>query len=164
MRKSWADYKRIQRKRKAEAAKLAGDPTDAVASIKFYEYLTDRDWLEVVTYLEWAGIGSAGIPSFDTDDDPEHNTETDGPYRGSIGRAERMVGCLLDAASQLASEISTYKKEQIDRALVAREQSDLTDPAAKKKALAESARLHKLRAQLDKQVRWTLPQWRVTGS
>lgn len=163
MRKSWADYKREQRKRKAEAAKQAGDPTDAIAKVKFHEYLTDSDWGEVSIYLEWAGINPNAIPSFDTDDDPNHNPETDGPLRGSIGRAERMVGCLMDAASLLATEINAYKRKEIDARIHEIETGDLSDPKARKQALADIVRLKKMLDQLNRQVRWTFPQWKVTG-
>jgi hypothetical protein len=149
--------------KKAEREKLAGDPTDKIAERPFNEYLTASDWSEVLTYLDWAGINPDAVPTFDTDDDPEHNPETDGPYRGSIGRAERMVGLFLDAASQLASMINDYKKQEIGRAIAELEGADLTDPAVKRKALADIVRFNKLSDQLDKQVRWTLPQWKVKG-
>ena len=118
----------------------------------------------MTTFLEWAGVDPRGIPTFEADDDPEHSEQLgDGPTRGSIGRAERMVGCFLDAASELASTINKYKKREIDRAIAEIETSDLSDPSTRKHALKEVVRLNKLRDRLSKQVRWTIPQWELKG-
>ena len=165
MAKTAAEYQRKYRERKAERAKQAGDPIDAFAAVKFHEYLlNDGGWNDEVLYpLEWAGISPDAVPAFDNDEDPDHNPETDGPYRGSIGRAERMVGMFLDAASGLASVINRYKRQQIDAAIADLENADLADPAAKKQALADIVRLNQLRDRLDKQVRWSLPQWKTEG-
>ncbi|MHA6643233.1 hypothetical protein [Mesorhizobium sp. A623] len=158
------ERKRLSLARKAEREKLAGDPTDAIAMIKFNEFLSDNpNWDEVKTYLEWAGIDPDGIPTFATDDDPDHNPETDGPYRGSIGRAERMVGCLLDAATELATIVNTYKRKEINDRIHEIETSDLSDPNTRKQALTDIVRLKKMLEQLDTQVRRNLPRWEVTG-
>lgn len=159
------ERKRLSLERKAERQRLAGDPTDKIAGRKFYEFLADANWSNVATGLEWAGINPDHIPIFDTDEDPGHDPQLDGdePSRGSIGRAERMVGNLLDAASELARLINRYKREEIDRAIADLEAGDLADPAARKEALAQIVRLTKLRDQLEKQIRITLPQWRVTA-
>ncbi|ASP68312.1 hypothetical protein [Sinorhizobium meliloti] len=163
MAKSAAEYQRAYRERKAEQAKLAGDPSDQIADRRFFEYVSDDgNYQEVLNYLEWAGINPDAVPHFDTDDDPEHDPENDGPYRGSIGRAERMVGMLLDAASELAAIINRYKRKEISDQIEEIETSDLSDPDARKQALADIVRLQKMLDQLEKRVRWTLPQWKVT--
>lgn len=101
---------------------------------------------EVHYPLEWAtGINPDLLPAFETDDDPQHDPETDGPYRGSIGRAERMAGMLLTAGAKLAMFVNAYKREEVERAIAELEKADLTDAAAKKRALAEMARLTKIR-------------------
>ncbi|MCF6370967.1 hypothetical protein [Rhizobium halophilum] len=112
------------------------------------------DW-----YLETAGIA---IPDYAVagDSDPEWKEE-DGPNRGSIGRAERIVGLLLDAAGALAGQINQYKTDEINARITELEQADLNDPDVRKQALADIVTLTKIRDQLQKQVRWTLPQWRV---
>lgn len=158
-----AERKRRSRERQALEAKLAGDPVDQIATVKFSDYVSEGGaWDGVLTYLDWAGFQPApGL--LETDDDPDHNPETDGPYRGSIGRAERMVSMFLDAATELAGIINTYKREQIDAAIVKLEASDLADPVITKRVLAEIVRLTKLREQLDKQVRRTLPEWKTKG-
>ncbi|MDX0834004.1 hypothetical protein GOD82_29755 [Sinorhizobium medicae] len=164
MAKTAAEYQRAYRERKAEQAKLAGDPTDKIADQRFFEYLPDDgNYEEVLNYLEWTGIDREKLPRFDNDDDPEHDPENDGPYRGSIGRAERMVGMLLDAASELAAIINRYKRKEISDQIQEIETCDLSDPDARRQALADIVRLQKMLDQLDKQVRWSLPQWKVTG-
>ena len=85
-------------------------------------------------------------------------------YQGahnSLGRAEVMVGCLIDAAAELASIINTYKRKEIRQRIAEIEESDLSDPVARKAALAQMVRLNRLMDQLDKQVRWTFKQWKI---
>lgn len=94
-------------------------------------------------------------------DNPE-----DSVYRGatnSLAKAEIMVGQLIDAAAAMARIINDYKRSEIDARISEIEQAHLSNPDAKKKAFADMARLTKMRGQLDKQVRWTFPQWKVTG-
>lgn len=95
------------------------------------------------------------------DEDPEPSV-----YHGrtnSLARAEIMVGQLIDAAAALARIVNDYKRHEIDARISEIEQSDLSGPDAKKKAFADMAELKKMRDQLDKQVRWTFPQWKVMG-
>ena len=139
-------------------------------------------------FFEWYNGGSdfqmcldiAGIeaPEIEDDSDPKSATgeieqifidggnPEDSPYynaKGSLARAEIMVGALISATVELAGLINRYKKEEITARISEIEQSDLSDPAAKKQALADIVRLQKMLDQLDKQVRWTFPQWKVTG-
>jgi hypothetical protein len=118
------------------------------------------------------------VPQISDDSDPKSLTgeveqifidsgnQHESPYAnggGSLARAEIMVGCLIDAAGELARIINGYKRDEIDARIAEIEQSDLSDADTKKKAFADMARLKKMRDQLDKQVRWTFPQWKVTG-
>jgi hypothetical protein len=138
------------------------DDTAEILETAFCDFLRDhgKAWRdEAVQALDEVGI----VPPAFGDDSDEHWHLYGEEDRGSIGRAERMVGAFLDSASALAKAINDYKREEITRAITAIEQSDLTDPAARKKALAEMVRLTKLRDRLDKQVRWTLPEWKVKG-
>lgn len=82
---------------------------------------------------------------------------------GSLARAEIMVGCLIDAASELARIINEYKRTQISHKLEEIEKADLSDPGVRKDALAEVVRLQKMLEHLDKQVRWSFPQWKLAG-
>lgn len=153
--------KRYRERLKAEKAK-APDETDAVLQRPFFRFLAEhgKAWRdEAMQALDEVGITP---PAFDDDSDPhwESYFETD---RGSIGRAERMVSAFLDSAAALARAINDYKREEINRAITKLEQSDLSDPTVRTNALAEIVRLTKLRDRLDKQVRWSLPEWKVKG-
>lgn len=162
MVKTPAEYQRAYRERLRAQEKQAVGAADHAFKEPFHEYMADH-WLDVTTYLEWIGVED--IPDFagDGDNDPQWNAETDGPYRGALGRAERMVGFFLDAASDLADHINDYKLKEIDSRIAELEAADLSDPDARKQALAESVRLTKYRDQLQKKVRWTLSQWKVKG-
>ena len=81
----------------------------------------------------------------------------------SLGRAEMMISGLIEAAVDLAHRVNSYKRAEIKARLAEIEASDLLDSATKKAALQDATRLNKMLDQLDKQVRWTFPQWRVTG-
>ncbi|WP_306043411.1 hypothetical protein [Mameliella sp. MMSF_3552] len=83
--------------------------------------------------------------------------------RGSIGRAENMIDNLLFAAVELALVVNRFKKEELQARLREIENADLADPAARKAALADVAHISAVLAELDKNVRWTLPKWRVKG-
>ena len=152
--------KRYRERLKAEKAK-APERTDEVLRRPFFQFLAEHGkWLNDAD----PALTDVGITPPEFDDDVDEFWERYGEIdRGSIGRAERMVGAFLDSAVALASDINRYKREEITRAITTIEQSDLTDPAARKKALAEMVRLTKLRDRLNKQVRWTLPEWKVKG-
>ncbi|TGS92706.1 hypothetical protein EN814_23990 [Mesorhizobium sp. M2D.F.Ca.ET.171.01.1.1] len=161
MAKTSAEYQRAYRQRKAELAKRAGDPTDKVATQPFSEFLAnDGNWPVIEEVLDRVGVTP---PVFDSDTDDQWQEQWEEPYRASIGRAERMVGAFLDAASGLASAIARYKRHEIDRAIADLEASGLNDAASRKAALSQIMRLNRVREQLDRQVRWTLPQWKTTG-
>lgn len=83
---------------------------------------------------------------------------------GSLGRAELTIGSLIDAATALATAINEYKREQlaarrneIDRA------TDYADPQAREETMRRIFEIAHMEAQLGRQVRWTFPQWKVTG-
>lgn len=159
-----AEKQRRYRERIKNKQRLAADPSDDFTKVPFNEYLPeDGNWREVLTYLEWAGINPDAAPDFETDTDPDCQEDDDGPNRGSIGRAERMVESLIDAAGEMASIINRYKRKEIADRIHDIETSDLSAPDTRKQALADIVRLKKILDQLDKQVRWTFPQWKVTG-
>ena len=146
--------------RKEAMARSVGDPTDVLTKQPFYEYLNSQQlWRDVELDLD---LVEGSAPQFKDDSDSGLAEDAGiGPFRGSMGRAERMVAVYLDFATTVAKMINDYKRDAIDNALIQLEQSDLSDPATKAKALADPGRLNKLRDQLDKNVRWELPQWRV---
>lgn len=141
-------------------------------------------------YFEWSGgdwggdvdltldIAGMAPPPLTDDSDPKSlsgqveqifvdagNVE-DSPYvhgGGSLARAELMVGCLISAAVELAGAVNAYKQSEIKARIAEIEQSDLSDPAAKRKALADVVRLQRMLDLLAKEVRWTFPRWKVDG-
>jgi hypothetical protein len=120
-------------------------------------------------------LSLAGIiaPTFDDDRGPKDfvlNGATDGVEgafasvsRGSLGRAEVTIGSLIDSAVELARHVNRYKRSEIEARIAEIEARDLSDPETKKAAFKDMTRLNKMLDQLDKQVRWTFPQWKVTG-
>lgn len=151
-----------------------GESAPSVFVTPFFKFLGDYCYSgsDFNIALDLAGIET---PQFDDDLGPEHHTRDLGiPNKGdfgypfgdaerSLGRAEVMVGCLITAAVDLAIQINSYKRAEIKARLAEIEASDLSDADTKKAALKESARLNKMLDQLDKQVRHTFPQWKVTG-
>ncbi len=84
-------------------------------------------------------------------------------YAGSIGRAEVMVDYLLDAAVELADVISRYKKVALKVRRAEIEAADLSDPDKRREELDAITRIARIEEVLDKNVRRTLPQWKVKG-
>lgn len=80
----------------------------------------------------------------------------------SLGRAEVILGCLISAAVEIAHSINTYKRMEIEARAKEIEETDLSEPQKRKAALAELVRLNKMLDRLDKQVRWSFQQWKVT--
>lgn len=166
-------YRQSQKMKKKESLKQGVGVAD-VFKMPFFEFLGDFCWSDsdFNVALDLAGIET---PQFDDDLGPEHHARDLGiPAKGdfdypfgdaerSLGRAEVMVGCLITAAADLAAKVNEYKRQEIKARLAEIEASDLSDAEAKRAALRESARLNKMLDQLDKQVRHTFPQWKVTG-
>ena len=153
--------------------KAAPESTHRFLKQPFFEYLEhDGNWIEVEFSFDMMGVEP---PVFDNDSGPKSISgsveETalgfdHSPFdnhAGSIGRAEVMVGCLLDAAGELANIINSYKTEQINARIAELDQADLTKPAARKEALADIVRLTKIRERLTKRVRFSIPEWKVKG-
>ena len=166
-----AERKRLSRQRAKEAQQRHsggldyGDDTTPFLVQPFFEFYEDdgnKDTFE--TPLEMANIVP---PSFEDDGPavyPDILAGLDLPdAKNSIERAQLIVDCLVDAAAGLAGIINRYKLQEINRAIADLEARDLSDPAAKKAALAEIVRLSRLRDRLEKQVRHTMPEYRVKG-
>lgn len=134
----------------------------------FGEYYLDHpQGSDVDLALELAGYDP---PDFTDDRGPEAFAledaiaGVDDPFRGAVGalgRADAVVGLLIDASSELARIVSDYKKAEIKARIAEAEESDLTDAATRKAALAEIVRLNKILDQLNKQVRRNFQQWEV---
>jgi hypothetical protein len=132
--------------------------------VPFSEWFTDVDWSDVTFDFDLVGARADEEFPGKGDVDPFwQEAWGEGPNRGSLGVAERMVGVFLDAAVLMAEKINKYKLEQIAERISEIEAADLSDPHIKKQALADVAKLTKLRDELSKQVRWTLPAWKARG-
>src|SRR6056297_2052149 len=119
--------------------------------------------------LELAGIEP---PTFEDESNPEDkvkNGEALGVEyygvenlfqnrKGSIGRAELTISCLLDAAIELAVIVNGYKRREITTRLAELEKAKNVD---KSKMINEAIHLNKILESLDKSVRITLPKWEV---
>lgn len=164
-------YRERQKAKKVGALKAAEGAGATFRKPFFVHYQRHGGTIE-----EILDIANMEPPNIVDDSDPHsrtgwieesfQNTPEESPYfnaKGSLAQAEIAVGCLISAAVELAGLVNDHKREEIDARIAEIEQSDLSDPAAKKRAFADIARLKKMRDQLSKQVRWTFPQWKVTG-
>lgn len=141
---------------------------------KPFSQLWDEDLLrfsDFSMYLELAGIEP---PTFEDERNPEDETKNAeaiglelygveniyGNRKGAIGRAEVILGGLIDAAGELASIVNYYKRMEIKARLSELESSDEVDKGT---IIKEAVRLNKMLDQLDKQVRRSFPAWEVTG-
>ncbi|RCW83462.1 hypothetical protein [Paracoccus lutimaris] len=162
-------WRQRQKEKKQEELVQAVAPA-GVFRKPFFEVFTPDDQVgsQYCQALELTGIAAPlfeddrGPEAFTLDDLQDHNPFGEDSST-SLGRAEVMIGCLIKAAQGLADEVNAYKRTEIKARLAEVEASDLSDPAKKKAALKEAARLNKMLDQLDKQVRWTFPAWKVTG-
>lgn len=166
MAKSAAERKRISRERAKREVIISAKPDDHIFDAPFFEFFKHRtdgfsDWC---MYFDMAGVNA---PTIEDDSDPKSlmgDLEQYDVYRGykrSIGRAEIMLAALLDAAGELARIINDYKRREIGERIREIEASDLSGADARKEALARMVRFQKMLDQLDKEVRWTFPQWRT---
>ncbi|MDF1598245.1 hypothetical protein PZ895_00445 [Mesorhizobium sp. YIM 152430] len=160
-----AEKVRRYRERQKDKLKAANDVTDEIATRKFFEYLpVDGQWQDVRYYLEWAGFNPDHLPEFTDDTDAGYDPADDMPYRGSIGRAERMIGMLLDASRELAGIVNRYKREELDRHIDKLEVALGNAPEADRKKIArEIVTMTRHRDQLDKRVRFEMPTYEVKG-
>ncbi|MHA6324556.1 hypothetical protein [Roseivivax sp. CAU 1753] len=167
------ERKQKQLKREREELRLLDDSTYPYLATPFYERLeSDPNWSDVTLVLELAGFEP---PGFEDDRGPEAYVNSDAlspdddpadtfpGSKGSIGRAEVMVDCLLNAAQQLAEIINRYKVDELDARKRELENSDLTDPDDRKSAFEKVAQIIKIQDELAKNVRRTLPIWKVKG-
>lgn len=166
MRKSWAEYKREARQRQREERRAQADLTRPNLRKPFFDYFSQRGGFDPAWYAgvlgdEWFIFeDDSGIKPADEDALVKEDLDR---VPDSLAKAEFLIDLFMDLTADLARTVNDYKRSEIDARIAEIEQSDLSDPVAKKKAFADMARLQKMRDQLDKQVRWTFPQWKVTG-
>lgn len=166
MRKTWAEYKREARQKQREERRALEDLAVADLRTPFFEDFEqfkefDPAWYAAVLGKDWFAFDDdSGIKP----EDDEALIKVDIDRAGnSLAKAEFLISHFMDLTGQLASAVNGYKRREFAARIVEIEASDMSEPDAKKKAFAEVARLKKMRDQLDKQVRWTFPQWKVTG-
>lgn len=82
----------------------------------------------------------------------------------SLGKAEVIIACLLDAAADLAAEVNAYKRSEIAARIAEAEVSDLADPDVRSAAFDRVVALKKMLADLDRETRWPLRVWKVEDS
>lgn len=155
-----------RRKAAARARSDAAELTRPFLRQPFFAYLHfDSNWEDAEIALRMAGIEP---PEFGDDSGPNFPSDLDGlelptHLTDSIGRAELAVECLLDAATTLAGIINSYKRKELNDTLLELEQTGLHDLFIRSKADTDTFRIRKILGRLDKQVRWTLPEWKVKG-
>lgn len=167
-------YRERQKAKKQDDLKKPTERNDVFVTpfFKFFP-IDEQVGSQFSQALELAGILP---PVFEDDSGPETSTLDDlrddfekdslsnpfGTAKGSsLGRAEVLVGCLLDAAYDLAGWINDYKKAEIADRIVDLENAELSDQDSKRAAFERVSELRKMLEDLEKSVRWQLPQWKV---
>lgn len=165
--------KQKQLAREQEELRMQPDSTYEFLKTPFHEFAEeDPNWNSVTLSFELMGMEAplfeddrgpeAFAPDFCFSTDEDRNDAFRG-YAGSVGRAEVMVDSLLDAAIELAGVIQSYKRKALLASRNEIEIADLSDPIKRREALDANTRISRIEEVLDKNVRRTLPQWKVKG-
>lgn len=168
-----AEKQRAYRERQKKEQWFNEDGTYGYLKTPFFKQLErSGNWSSVTLAFEMLGIEP---PEFEDDRGPDafafdHCFRTDEDKREafashprSIGRADAMVGILMDAAFELAHIIQQYKLAELDARLEELSALDLSDPETKKRVLRETVRIEKMKDALRKTARRTMPQWEAKG-
>lgn len=157
---------RQKEKRQADLTKAPSGLADVLAT-PFYKFRDAQEVPDVSFPYAMMMVGMKQPPEFRIDGTVDSDgDDKDGPLFGvnaSYRAAAETVGFLISGAATLADQLNAYQKAEVKARLAEIEASDLSDPETKKAALQKVTRLNKMLDQLDKQVRWTFPQWKVTG-
>lgn len=173
MAMSAKERKHKQLEREREQLRYLDDSTYPYLTNPFHRWTSeDPNWTNVTLPLELAGFEG---PVFETDEGPEKfaiedalppeedPADTFPGFKGSVGRAEVMVDLLLDAAAELAQSLNRYKVEELSARRAEIEASELATAEERKAAFEAVEHISKVEAELAKNVRRTLPQWKVKG-
>lgn len=166
-------YRERQRAKRAEELKTADYSFgDSVNRTPFFESLQDDGNLS--DFHLCFDLMNIDAPDFVDDSGPKSmfgivEGDVDGrdPFdgaKGSLGRAEVMVGCLLDAATTLAGMIKGHKIREIDARIKDFEVELVANPAAASRIAARLAELAKMREDLQHNIRWAVPNWQTSPS
>ena len=173
MAMSAKERKQNQLERERTQLKELDDSTLPFLRQPFFERVEeDPNWSGVTLALELCGFEP---PSFEDDRGPQHfanevalppdedPSETFPGFKGSIGRAEAMIDLLLEAASELANLVNRYKRDELAARRKEIEESDLSDPEERRTAIDNITQITRIEAELSKNVRQTLPIWKIKG-
>lgn len=158
-----------QRKReKREEDRKQAEASHWYVKDQFQTYLENHaDWSEFEIPLDIMGLQTPtfrdGAPETATGSYIDPNDPNNAALFKGMGRADVFVGLFIEAATVLARRLNEFKLKEISERIQEIEAGEWNDPAAKKQALSDIVRLNKMRDQLSKQVRITLPEWKVTG-
>jgi hypothetical protein len=143
------------------------DQTWSIPTAPFTGFLkTDPEAQFFMSFMaETLGSFGANLnPPLGEGGDPQwHEYDWHTPNREELGRAERIAGGFLDIGCQLYEIINAYKLREIDKAIAELEASTPSTPEEHKQALARAVQLNKIRAQLNKKERRTIPAITVKG-
>lgn len=166
-----AEKQKAYRERQKEKAKderhKGGDAAADLFRTPFSEW--EERHGKVLDLIEYTSLAGFELPLIEDERDPEEfvidrecHGEGDlfGDAKGALGRAEITVGVLMDTAMLLAEAVNLYKREEIEARLAELKDSAKADRAT---VIKEAVKLNRILDQLDKQVRRSFPQWKVTG-
>lgn len=166
MRKSWAQYKRDARRRerdrqlaqerelntrvfrRAFSSFMEGDHRTGFGS---HYLILGKTW--------WNFRNDDGIEPLDEE---ELDEDDKAAAFNSLGKAELVLSVLQDVVETLARDIADYKRTEIEARIHEIQKTGLSGPDSKT-SLDELERLKKMRNNLNKRVRRTLPQTRAAG-
>ncbi|MEQ8400511.1 MAG: hypothetical protein RIE24_03615 [Silicimonas sp.] len=162
-----AEKQKAYRERELAERRAAPDSAYPYLRETFSEFLErEGNYQNVEIALGLAGFEA---PLIDDERDPEAFAleeviaGVDNPFpgsKGALGRAQVIIECLIDAASELANVVNNYEREQLKARLAELGSSDTTDRTT---AIDEAVKLNKMLDLLKKRVRKDFPQWKVTG-
>lgn len=166
MRKSWAQYKREARKRERDRQSAQERALNTSVFRKaFSAFFEEENRAGFATHYLilgsrwWDFSQDNGIEPLD----PSEIDEDDKAAAfNSLGKAELVLSVLEDVVDTLARDISDFKRSEIEARIDEVKKSGLTGPNSKA-ALDELERLKKMRHNLNKRVRRTVPQTRAAG-
>lgn len=166
MRKTWAEYKREARKRQ-HSKRLVEDRelNTSLFTRPFSDFMTAEGrsgfaaHYLILGHKWWDFDEDSGIEPLS--DDALDEDERDAAFN-SLGKADLILSVMEDMIAALAGDVAAYKRGEIEARIEKVVKAGLTGPNSAA-ALDELERLKKMRNQLNKRVRKSLPQWRVTG-
>lgn len=166
MRKSWAEYKRAARKRDKDrlaAQERALNPSIFRRPFSDFSRQEHREGFGshylILGSKWWDFSRDTGIEPLD---DEELDEDDRAAAFNSLGKAELVLSILEDVVEALTHDVADYKRSEIEARINEIQKSRLTGPNVKA-SLDELERLKKMRNNLNKRVRRTLPRTRAAG-